>query len=185
VTEPELLQRIKDDPEYFSELFALYYKPIFGYVFRRTADFDNAADITAETFLKAFMHIRYFSYRGISVKVWLFRIATNEVNLFYRQLSKKNSIIERLKFENKKEFLETFQNDKSILENELSHHKRFLEVQKALKKLPLKYQDVISLKYFEGKSNKEIAEILGMKEGTLKSLLSRGLEKLRKKCNHF
>jgi RNA polymerase sigma-70 factor (ECF subfamily) len=54
-----------------------------------------------------------------------------------------------------------------------------------LKTLPLKYQEVIALKYFEGKENKEIAEILNINEGTLKSLLSRGLEKLRKKCNQF
>ena len=51
----------------------------------------------------------------------------------------------------------------------------------ALKTLPVKYQEVISLRYFEGKNNKEIIEILNMKEGTLKSLLSRGLEKLRNK----
>ena len=54
-----------------------------------------------------------------------------------------------------------------------------------LKTLPVKYQEVISLRYFEGKDNKEISEILGINEGTLKSLLSRGLEKLRKKCNRI
>jgi RNA polymerase sigma-70 factor (ECF subfamily) len=47
--------------------------------------------------------------------------------------------------------------------------------------LPAKYQDVIALRYFEGKSIREIAEILGKREGTIKSLLSRGLEKIRKK----
>jgi len=41
------------------------------------------------------------------------------------------------------------------------------------------------LRYFEAKENKEIAEILDIKEGTLKSLLSRGLEKLREKCNQI
>jgi RNA polymerase sigma-70 factor (ECF subfamily) len=54
-----------------------------------------------------------------------------------------------------------------------------------LKTLPVKYQEVISLRYFEGKENKEIVEILNINEGTLKSLLSRGLEKLRKKCNQI
>jgi RNA polymerase sigma-70 factor (ECF subfamily) len=60
-----------------------------------------------------------------------------------------------------------------------------LIVLKELKTLPIKYQEVISFKYFEGKENKEIAEILLIKEGTLKSLISRGLEKLRKKCNQI
>jgi RNA polymerase sigma-70 factor (ECF subfamily) len=45
--------------------------------------------------------------------------------------------------------------------------------------LPPKYQEVIALKYFEDKELKEIAEILSKPEGTVKSLLHRGIEKLR------
>ena len=185
MTESELLQKIKDSPADFSELFNLYYKPVFGYIFRRTGSFDDTADITADTFLKAFKHIRYFSYRGISVKVWLFRIATNEVNMFYRHSRKKNSLFEKLDFENKQQFIQLLDNDKEALEKELQQHEQFLKILNALKTLSTKYQDVISLKYFEGKNNKEIVEILDMKEGTIKSLLSRGLKKLRKKCNHL
>ena len=51
--------------------------------------------------------------------------------------------------------------------------------------LSIPYQEVIALRYFEGKNNKEIAEILDIKEGTIKSLLSRGLERLRMKCNQL
>ena len=83
-----------------------------------------------------------------------------------------------------KELLKNYlHEDKEELEVELQNHHQFLDVQKALKTLPEKYQEVIALRYFEGKSNKEIAEILGINEGTLKSLLSRGVEKLRIKCN--
>jgi len=60
-----------------------------------------------------------------------------------------------------------------------------MSVLKELKTLPVKYQEVIALRYFEGKENKEIAEILNINEGTLKSLLSRGVEKLRQKCNQI
>jgi RNA polymerase sigma-70 factor (ECF subfamily) len=68
------------------------------------------------------------------------------------------------------------------MEEELRKHEQFLTVLKQLKTLPLKYQEVISLRYFEGKENGEIAEILNMNEGTLKSLLSRGVKKLQEKC---
>jgi RNA polymerase sigma-70 factor (ECF subfamily) len=105
--------------------------------------------------------------------------------MFFRQQGKRNSIFERLDFENREQFVHFLENDKSALETELHKHAQFVQVLNALKTLPAKYQDVISLKYFEGKNNKEIVEILQMKEGTLKSLLSRGLEKLRKKCNHL
>lgn len=47
-----------------------------------------AAEVSAETFAKAFQNINRFDYRGIPVKVWLYRIASNEINLYFR--NKKN-----------------------------------------------------------------------------------------------
>jgi RNA polymerase sigma-70 factor (ECF subfamily) len=183
VTQPELLNKIRDNPAEFKEIFNLYYKPIFGYIFRRTGDFDQTADISADTFLKAFIHINKFSYKGISIKVWLYRIATNEVNQYYRQRKRQEKLFDKLDFENKELFNNYFNLDKKDLETELQKHQQFLDVQNGLKTLPQKYQEVISLRYFEGKEYKEIAEILNIKEGTLKSLISRGLNKLREKCN--
>ena len=58
----ELLDSIKENPAEFSRLFNEYYKQIFGYVLRRTGDFDGAADIAAETFAKAFVSIKRLSY---------------------------------------------------------------------------------------------------------------------------
>jgi RNA polymerase sigma-70 factor, ECF subfamily len=183
--ETDLLGRIRKNPENFSELFGLYYKPIFGYIFRRTGSFDDTADIAADTFLKAFRHIQSFTYKGVAVKVWLYRIATNEVNLYFRHRHKTNSIFERLNIEEKSKFNSYFADDRNEIESELEKHKQFLLVLRELKSLPVKYQEVISLRYFEGKDNNEIVDILNINEGTLKSLLSRGLEKLRKKCNQF
>jgi RNA polymerase sigma-70 factor (ECF subfamily) len=183
--EADLLDRIRHNPESFSELFKLYYKQIFGYIFRRTGNFDDTADIAAETFLKAFRHIHNFKYTGISVKVWLYRIATNEVNLYFRLKQKHNSIFELINIEDKNIFKDYIVEDKREIESELERHEQFLSVLKELKTLPVKYQEVIALRYFEGKDNKEIAEILDIKEGTLKSLLSRGVEKLRQKCNQI
>ena len=61
----------------------------------------------------------------------------------------------------------------------------FKRINDLIKKLDIKYQDVISLKYFEHKSIKEIALILNKKEGTVKSLLSRGIDKLEKKLQGY
>lgn len=183
--ETDLLNKIRNNPEHFSELFKLYYKPIFGYILRRTGSFNDTADIAAETFLKAFRNINKFKYSGISVKVWLYRIATNEVNLFFRNRQKINSIFEQLIITGGKNFDEYFNDDRNELEIEMQKHHQFLSVLKQLKTLPVKYQEVISLRYFEGKENKEISDILNINEGTLKSLLSRGLEKLRNKCNQL
>jgi len=185
LNESELLDRIKKDPSEFSVLFNLYYRQIFGYIFRRTGDFDESADIAADTFLKAFSHIGNFTCRGISVKVWLYRIATNELNQYFRNRKKHSSLTEKIEIENKELFRNSLNEDRKEMETEMMKHEQFLSVLNALKTLPLKYQEVISLKYFEGNTNKEISMILDIKEGTLKSLIFRGLEKLRKICNQI
>lgn len=180
--EDQLPERIKDHPAVFSELFDLYYQPIFGYILRRTANFDETADIASETFLKAFKHAPKFDHRGISIKVWLYRIATNEVNLHFRNQKKRRRLFDSHAMDKPELFDSYLQEDRQVLAKELLHHEQFLRVVMHLKKLPVKYQNVISLRYFEGKDNREIAEILGLKEGTVKSLLSRGLEKLKNLC---
>ncbi len=185
MTEIELLNRIKQNSEEFSELFKMYYKYIFGDILRRTGNFDDTADIAADTFFKAFRHIDKFSYRGISIKVWLYPIATNELNQYFRHIQKHNSLFGSIDFENKTASNQFMHDDKKKMEHELQKHDQFLAVLKHLKTLPTQYQEVIALRYFEAKENKEIAEILDIKEGTLKSLLSRGLEKLREKCNQI
>ncbi len=73
--------------------------------------------------------------------------------------------------------------DREELELELQGHRQFQLVLGELTALPIKYQEVLALRFFEGKENKEIGDILGIKEGTLKSRISRGLEMLRKRCN--
>jgi RNA polymerase sigma-70 factor (ECF subfamily) len=65
-------------------------------------------------------------------------------------------------------------------EAELRRHEDFLTLHEGISRLQLKYQEVIVLRFFEDKQLKEIGEILGKREGTVKSLLHRGLEKLRK-----
>lgn len=56
-------------------------------------------------------------------------------------------------------------------EEELRRHEDFLLLHENISKLPIKYQDVITLRFFENKQIKEIGEILGKWEGTIKSLL--------------
>ena len=180
--EKALLDKIQTDPKEFSVLFDLYYKKIFGYIFRRVVDYDSSRDIAAETFLKAFLKINSFRWTGVSISSWLFRIATNEVNQYFRKQKYSpeslNQLIEnhRLDFENP----QTWEEEKQVMEKELKDHREFLQVQHHLKKFDLKYQEVIALRYFENKCIKDIAEITGKNEGTIKSLLSRGMEKLRR-----
>jgi len=176
--EHELLLRIQSNKEEFGTLFDHYYKPIFGYLFRRTGDYDLAKDMAAETFLRAYLKIPSFSWKGISLSAWLYKIATNEANQAFRKKKYKPVTLESiLDYELLRQT--DVEEERTALETEWKAHRDFILVQQGLKRMDLRYQEVIALRYFESKDIREISEILGKPEGTIKSLLSRGLEKLR------
>ena len=177
--EKELLKLINKDPQAFAVLYDNYYNPIFSYVFRRLGNYDLSKDITAETFLKAVQKIGSFTWRGIPISAWLYRIASNEINLYLRHKKYIPENIDDIGLRYFLQYEEGIETEKAALEKAMQEHKQFAEVQQQLTQLNVKYQEVIALRFFEEKSIKEIALILAKNEGTVKSLLSRGLEKLR------
>lgn len=181
--EEKLLREIADDPAKFAEVYEEFYKRIFTYVFRRTTDYDLSKDIAAETFLKAYTGIRKLKWRNISILHWLYKIATNEINKSYNSRKYLPDSLNRINEEYGFQITDysNAESERILLEEELNNHREFARIIKIIKKLDIKYQDVITLRFFEQKSIKEIATILEKKEGTIKSLLSRGLEKLREK----
>ena len=177
-----LLEEIKKDSTKFGLVFDTYYTSIFGYIFRRVGDYDTSRDIASETFLKAFLNINNFKWKGISISFWLYRIANNEMMQFYRKQKYAPRSLDFIIETNGWDIIDakTTEEEKSRLESEMSRHKDFLSIQKKIKDLSIIYQEVIALRYFEQKSINEISEILEKNEGTVKSLLSRGIEKLKK-----
>jgi RNA polymerase sigma-70 factor (ECF subfamily) len=179
--ERELVRQAQKAPDAFARLYDQYYPKIFGYVLRRTANLEVAQDITSETFLKALRKLWQFHWRNISFSPWLYKIATNEVNQYFRKAEYKKSIsLEELQ-EQGFELLSPHDPESELIEaqEKLKQHQDFLEIQGKIARLPAKYQEVIALRFFEKKQINEIAEILGKKEGTIKSLLHRAVEKLR------
>ncbi len=179
--EAQLIEQCRTDNAAFGQVFDFWYKPIFGYIYRRTADYDLSRDIAAETFLKAFLKIGSFKWRGVGLSAWLYRIATNEVNMYYRSSKyKPQSLQQLLENPQMEKLLHTDADDeRELLENELKAFDDYNRIRQNLLKIDVKYQEVIALRYFEQKTNAEICRILDKNEGTVKSLLSRGLEKLR------
>lgn len=179
--ERELVRQAQESPDAFAGLYDQYYPRIFGYVLRRSANLEAAQDITSETFLKALAKLWQFQWRSISFSSWLYKIATNEVNQYFRRAEYKKSVsLEELQ-EQGFELLSPLDPESELIEaqEKLKQHEEFLNIQQRIVQLPAKYQEVITLRFFERKQIKEIAEILGKREGTIKSLLHRAVEKLR------
>ena len=177
--ERELVERAKNNGEAFVELYDRYYSQIFGYVLRRTANIDVAQDVTSEVFFKAFKNLRQFHWRGVPFSSWLYRIATNEIANYFTKNKPWQFSLEEVS--NSVSSSDPLAETELIeAEAELRRREDFLTLHENISKLQLKYQEVIVLRFFEDKQLKEIGEILGKREGTVKSLLHRGLEKLRK-----
>jgi len=178
--EKELIKKAQKEPEAFAELYDKYYPQIFGYILKRIADLEIAQDITSETFFKALKNLWKFRWKNISFSAWLYRIANNEIANYFRKNKKYSISLEKLK-EKGFEPISLHNPEAEFLkaQEELKKHQDFLKIQEKISQLPIKYQEVITLRFFEKKKIKEIAEILGKKEGTIKSLLHRGLEKLK------
>jgi RNA polymerase sigma factor (sigma-70 family) len=177
--EKDLLERVKKDPHAFALIYDQNYNDVFSYVFRRLGHYEMARDLTAETFLKAFQKVGLFQWRNVPISAWLFRIATNEINLYFRRSKYKPTYLDDTDLHLHLPYDPGIETEKAGLEKALRESEEFLLVQRRLLELGAKYQEVIALRYFEGKSIHEISTILRKKEGTIKSLLSRGLLKLR------
>lgn len=179
--EQEIIEKARLDPSNFGPIFDAYYSAIFSYALRRVANPVVAQDITAETFYKALTNIHKFKWQGISISHWLYRIGTNELRMYFRknkyQSHSLNLMSERVGFDPIDE--QNLADEIDEIQTRLERNKEFLRAQKLLITLPVKYQEVIALRFGENKKLSEIASILEKKEGTVKSLLSRGLRLLR------
>lgn len=176
------LERSHTQPEAFGPIYDAYYTVVFAYALRRLGSYDAARDIAAETFLKAFLHRSSFRVHENSILAWLYRIATNEIRMFARKARYRPSYFGELADEHglDRHLAKLYEDERNTVEQELATNEVFVRVQRRIMKLPVRYQEVIALRYFEQKPLKEIGTILDKPEGTIKSLLSRGIEKLRK-----
>ena len=181
--EKDIIKQAQKDPQAFGAVFDEYYEPIFGYILKRVGNVHAAQDIASETFFKALDRLWQFKWRGLSISSWLYRIATNEINQFFRKSKKAHYSIEALLEQSGIELRDEHDLMRELMEQEeeLERAAAWKLAHKALRGLPEKYQEALSLRYFEDKKISEIAEILGKREGTVKSLLSRGAAMLRRR----
>lgn len=174
--EKQLIQRAKNDPEAFGQLYDRYFPHIFRYILSRTGNYELTQDLTAETFFQALKHLWRFRLLGRPFSAWLYKIAIAQIGNFYRQKSKYCEI-------SLEEFPELFiqhSRHPQFKELESEEWKKFQEIHVLLGKIKPLQHDIIVLRYFNNKSLEEISSFLGLKVNTVKSHLRRGLATLRK-----
>jgi RNA polymerase sigma-70 factor (ECF subfamily) len=179
-TEKQQIIKAQQDKKEFAPIYAAYYPQILGFTIKRTNNVQVAEDITSTVFLKAMEAIKKFECTEKGISPWLFRIAVNQISDFYRkkQCTSLDQLMDDENFEPSN--LGDYGVEAKNLQEKIDNDAKGNWIRSELQKLPLKYQDVISLRYFEDKTIEEICLILDKKEGTVKSLLNRGLCKLKK-----
>jgi RNA polymerase sigma-70 factor, ECF subfamily len=179
-----IIEQAKTDPQAFGLIFDRYYKKILAYTVRRTNNISVAEEIVSETFVKAYKGLPKFKWRGISIEAWLFRIAINELRMHFRrhpQVTSLDDLYQKEGFEPQADY--DLAQEALEAQEKLIRHKQFIQAQELIRNLPPAYQDVLVLRFAEQKKISEIAQIIGKKEGTVKSLLSRGLARLREELS--
>jgi RNA polymerase sigma-70 factor (ECF subfamily) len=173
--EKALVERARTNPDAFGELYDANYGPIFNYLLRRTASIADAQDLTSEVFMKAFKNIGKFKWCGIPFSAWLYRIASHEIANKYRKGKHEQSYnIDSTDNEIGNPVMNLLQ-----VQDETKKYEDYFVIHDSMSRLPAKYREVISLRFFAEKEISEIAQILDKPESSVKTLLYRGLEKLR------
>lgn len=156
----------------FEELVSHYYKPLFGYIYLRTRNWHSSEDITQEVFLRAYRSIRK-CIQGEGFADWLFRIAQNCYLEWARTRAKSPKVSDELvRFA-----APPVQANPTSVSGESDISDQSLS--RALKELPSSYWLIVSLKYQQGLSCREIAHRLEMPLGTVTSTLARAYKLLR------
>jgi RNA polymerase sigma-70 factor, ECF subfamily len=153
----------------FEQLVARYERLVFKVALGCTGQRDSAMDVLQNVFLKVYRNLSEFRTEG-SFKNWIARIAMNEsVNWIRSQ--------KRHQGENLEEAVLAALSPAQ--EGSLRDSETWEIIKQSMKKLKPMHASAIALRYFEGLSVREIADTLGCKEGTVKSMLFRSLQEMR------
>jgi len=168
-----IINQAKNNPEVFGILYETYYKEIFIYVNKRVDNLSVASDLVSQVFLKALTHLPNYQFKGFPFSSWLYKIATNQVNQYFRN-SKNKRVISIEDFYVNKIFSEL------EAENERTQKEQTPLLIKLLNQLNEQELQILELRFFEEKAFKEVAYILDITENNAKVKTYRIIEKLKK-----
>lgn len=182
----KLVERTQQgDQQAFSQLFAKYQKKVFNLCFRFVDNYEEAKDLTQETFVRVYNGIKSFR-REASFSTWLYCIASNTCKNKLRSWKGRPKLVSLDEtFETEDDEMTRQVEDKNCptpLE-EIETIEIQERVQTAINSLSEEQREVVILRDIEGCSYEEIAVTLGCNLGTVKSRLSRARLELKDKLN--
>jgi RNA polymerase sigma-70 factor, ECF subfamily len=177
--------RANDDAAY-DELVRVYHASIFHVAYRMLGDSGDASDVVQEIFLKVFRNINGFKGES-SLKTWIFRIAFSEIlnRLRWWKRRHRHATVSLDEDQNGNGYGYQLSDSTPGPEQILQSKEQEQAIQQALKKLSSDHRSIIILRDIEGFSYGEIAEVLGVSIGTVKSRLARARADLKKSLMRY
>ncbi len=168
----------------FNDEFMPHINSMYNFAYRLTLDQDDSKDLLQDTYLKAYRFIDSFQ-KGTNAKAWLFRILKNSFINDYRKKSKEPSKVDY-------QDVETYYNSEDVdrqitpdLRVEALRDMIGDEISNALNSLDVDFRTVIILCDLEGFKYDEMAKILDIPIGTVRSRLHRARNLLKEKLSTY
>lgn len=156
----------------FTYIFETYYKRVYNYIYYQVKCYYTAEDLTSQVFEKIMLKINTYSEKKAPFEVWLFAIARNTINDYFRS-SQKHKF---LSIDTIKELVSRRKNPEDIVEISETNE----ELLNALSILDTRERNIVALKFGAELKNIEIAEILNITESNVGVILYRTMKKLKK-----
>ena len=187
LSDHELIEATKTgDEEAFAEIVSRYRNPLTNYLYRFLNDYEEAVDLSQETFVRVYFAIERY-HTDYAFSTYIYRIATNLAISEIRKRKRRTLLSLTGLFQGEDENQTEFQPpDKQPLADEnLVEDEQNQMIARAIYALPDKYRAPIILREIENKSYEEIAQILDLGLGTTKSRISRARNLLKEKLKHY
>lgn len=160
-----------------AELFQEHYLRIYNYLRYRVNSMEDVEDLISTIFERAYTRREQFNPEKGTFSTWLFRIAHNTLVDHYRKRERRAAWVTEA------ELPTDLMTSEVSLEAQVIEKEALVQVLRALDKLKEREQEIISLKFAGRLGNKEIGQIIGMKEKTVSVALLRAVRRLRQEID--
>ncbi len=161
---------IDGDADAFGVLYTHHLDAIYRHVYFRVADVHLAEDLTEEVFIRAWTALPKYESQGHRFSSWLYRIAQNLIVDHYRKQSSRPEVEDPE--------IDDLPDSHSLPEDQVADQQDVESLARAVGRLGDDEQQVIILRFVEGFSHREVADVIGKSEGASRVIQHRALEAL-------
>lgn len=178
--ERQVIQRVLDgDQEAFAELVKAYEKQVYNLCLRMCGNPEDARDLSQEAFVKAWRGLQFYQFEA-AFSTWLYRLTSNVCIDFLRRKKREPQTVPPLRNENGEDAEPEVADSCPDPEEQLLHRERQSQIAWAMGQLEPEFRQVLTLRVIQELSYEQIAAIMELKVGTVKSRIARARWKLKK-----